>query len=142
MDEEERAAANPTMARRLTPAALLAVFAGGTAGTAMRVLVTPPHAPDGFPLATFVINVVGAGLLGFLAQRLVRRPGLRSTMLGLLVGTGFLGGLTTYSALAVDTVQLVRSGEAEPAVAYGLGTLLAGGLATALGISLGRRGRA
>jgi CrcB protein len=121
------------------PADLLAVGLGGTAGTAFRVLATPPHAATAFPVATFVINVVGAGLLGLLVQRLARRPSSPPDhRLGLLLGTGFLGGFTTYSALAVDTVQLLRLGQTGLAVAYALGTLLVGALVTWLGIAVGR----
>jgi fluoride exporter len=103
------------------------------------VLATPPYAATAFPVATFVINVVGAGLLGLLVERLARRPSSpRNHRLGLLLGTGFLGGSTTYSALAVDTVQLLRLGQTGPALAYALGTLLVGALATGLGIAVGR----
>jgi fluoride exporter len=57
------------------------------------------------------------------------------------VGTGFLGGFTTYSALAVDTVQLLRFGEVALATAYAFGTLLLGATATWLGIVVGRARR-
>ena len=43
----------------MRPTDLLAVWLGGTVGTAVRVAVTPPHAATAFPVATFVINVVG-----------------------------------------------------------------------------------
>ena len=105
--------------------------------------MTPPHEATAFPVATFVVNVVGAGLLGLLVERLARQPSSpRRHPLGLLLGTGFLGGFTTYSALAVDSVQLVRHGEIGLAIAYGVGTLLLGGIATWLGIVVGRARRA
>jgi CrcB protein len=120
------------------PADLLPVGLGGAAGIAVRALATPPHVATAFPVATFVINVVGAGLLGLLVERLARRPSSpRTHRLGLL-GTGFLGGFTTYSALAVDTVQLLRLGQTGLALAYALGTLVIGALATWLGIAVGR----
>jgi CrcB protein len=124
------------------PADLLAVWLGGTIGTGVRVLLTPPQAATAFPVATFAINLVGAGLLGLLVERLARRPASpRNRRISLLAGTGFLGGFTTYSALAVDTVQLLRLGEIGLATAYALGTLLLGALATWLGIIAGRAGR-
>ena len=61
--------------------------------------------------------------------------------LSLLLGTGLLGGFTTYSALAVDTVQLLRTDQTGLAAAYALGTLLLGALATWLGIVIGRARR-
>ena len=121
---------------------LLVVWVGGTLGTAVRVATTPPHTGIEFPVATFVINIVGAGLLGLLVERLARRqPGPRERRLGLLLGTGFLGGFTTYSALAVDTVALVRAGATGPATAYAVGTLLLGAVATWLGIVASRTRR-
>lgn len=121
---------------------LLAVWAGGTVGTALRVALTPEHTPTGFPLATFLINVAGAGLLGLLVARLAgRKETRRSRRLRLLLGTGLLGGFTTYSALAVDSVQLARNGAIGLAAAYALGTLLLGGAATWLGIVVGRARR-
>ena len=127
----------------MKPTDLLVVWLGGTLGTAVRVAVTPPHEATAFPIATFAINVVGAGLLGLLVERLARRPSSpRQRRLGLLLGTGFLGGFTTYGALAVDTVQLLRFDEMGLATAYGLGTLLLGDTATWLGIAIGRARRA
>jgi fluoride exporter len=122
---------------------VLVVWVGGTLGTAVRVAVSPSHDPSTFPTATFVVNLVGAGLLGLLVERLARRrPGPGERRLGLLLGTGFLGGFTTYSALAVDTVQLLRTGAVGLAVAYGLGTLVLGAVVTGLGIVAGRIRRA
>lgn len=124
---------------RVRPVDLLVVWLGGTLGTAFRVTLTPVPAAAAFPVATFAVNVVGAGLIGLLVERLARRPSVaRRQQLGLLLGTGVLGGFTTYSALAVDSVQLLRHGEIGLAVAYGVGTLLLGAAATWLGIVMGR----
>lgn len=124
---------------KVKPIDLIVVWVGGTVGTAVRVATTPPYAATDFPVATFVINIIGAGLLGLLVPVLARRPqGVGERRLSLLVGTGFLGGFTTYSALAVDTVQLLRAGATTPAIAYALGTLVLGATATWLGIVAGR----
>jgi fluoride exporter len=130
------------VAERVRPADLLVVWVGGTVATAVRVTVTPAHALTAFPVATFAVNLVGAALLGLLVERLARRPSTpRRERLRLLAATGFLGGFTTYSALAVDTVQLLRHGEIGLATAYALGTLLLGAVATWLGIVVGRARR-
>jgi len=125
------------------PADLLLVWVGGTLGTAVRVAVSSPHDPSTFPIATFLVNLVGAILLGLLVERLARRrPGPRQRRLSLLLGTGFLGGFTTYSALAVDTIQLVHLGGTGLAIVYAVGTLAFGAAATWLGIIAGRARRA
>jgi CrcB protein len=116
------------------------VFVGGAFGTAAReglALVIP--SVDDIPLAIFVINVVGAFLLGLLIEALSRggtdegrRRGIR-----LLIGTGFLGGFTTYSTLAVGTSQLAADGNSGLAVAYSIGTIVIGALASWAGIAAG-----
>jgi CrcB protein len=115
------------------------VFVGGTAGTASREFLTllVPSA-DGFPTATLVINVVGAFLLGALLETIVRhgRDSGGRRVLRLVLGTGFLGGFTTYSALAIDTSMLAASGDIPFAVAYPLGTILIGAVATWAGIAI------
>ena len=120
------------------------VFLGGTAGTALREvlgLLLPIDLAAGarLPLTTLGINLLGALLLGLLLEALVRRGrdagGRRTTRL--LLGTGLLGGFTTYSALATDSALLLQNGAVGIAVAYALGTVLLGGLATWLGIVLG-----
>ena len=116
---------------------LTLVFAGGTVGTALRellVITVPPVA--GVPVVIVGINIVGAFLLGLLLETLTRRgpDEGRRRRLRLLLGTGVLGGFTTYSALATDTTVLLTGGAVGPALLYALGTVLIGALASWLGI--------
>jgi CrcB protein len=119
-------------------ASLGLVFVGGTFGTVGREALTLIPPSGGVPWAVLAANLVGAFALGVLLEALVRRGadhGARRT-LRLLLGTGFLGGFTTYSALATDTAALWGSGAAGLATVYSLGTLLVGALATVAGILL------
>jgi len=112
---------------------ILLVAAGGTVGTAARLtlgLVVPDA--GGFPLAVLIANVVGALLIGVLAARLPASADLR-----LMLGTGVLGGFTTYSAFMTGTVSLWTDAPVL-AVAYALGSLVLGLGAAALGLRLGR----
>ncbi|WP_413354467.1 fluoride efflux transporter FluC [Microbacterium sp. 1P06AB] len=118
---------------------ILLVLVGGTAGTAAREalsLAIPPV--GGIPVAIFLINIVGALFLGSLLEALSRRgpDAGRRRSLRLLLGTGFAGGFTTYSALAVDTGVLVTGGDAFVGVLYALATVAVGALATVTGIAL------
>ena len=111
------------------------VFVGGALGTGARSAISDavPHT-FGVPVAVLGINLLGAFLLGLLLERLVRAgsdDGPRRD-LRLLLGTGVLGGFTTYSALAADTATLLADGHLGRAAAYALGTL-ALGLAAAWG---------
>ncbi|GAB2590195.1 hypothetical protein GCM10009593_32150 [Microlunatus antarcticus] len=93
------------------------------------------------PLGTFTVNLAGALVLGALLEHLGSRgPDTdRRRALRLTLGTGFCGGFTTYSALAVDTDALLRSGLVGHALAYALATVVLGLLASALGVALARR---
>ncbi len=135
--------------------ALLLVALGGAAGSAARAGVA--LAMPGSPLAaTLLVNVVGAFALALLvgvldgagpgpgdageeARRQRRRQRRRQHRARLLLGTGFCGGFTTYSAVALQSAELIGDSALAVAAAYMLGTLLLGTLATAAGLVLGGR---
>lgn len=123
----------------LRPRYLALVFAGGAAGTLLRWGLALAL-PTGWPVATLVANVTGAFVLGWLLEALARRGEDEAPGHGirLLFGTGVLGGFTTYSAFAVDSVLL---GFTWPAVAYIAATIVGGAAASLAGIALGGRGR-
>ncbi|MCV7015214.1 CrcB family protein [Mycolicibacterium madagascariense] len=124
----------------LRPSALALVFAGGVVGTGLRYVVEDllPHDAAGWPWATFLINLVGAFVLGGLLESLARLgddSGWRQRA-RLCVGTGGCGAFTTYSTLALEAALLGRSGHVGMAIGYGVGSVV-GGLVTAwLGIVL------
>jgi fluoride exporter len=121
------------------PLILLAVLTGGLAGTLARYEVAISWAaPAGhFPEAIFAINTSGSFLLGLLLTALLRPPP-HFRALRALLGTGLLGGWTTYSTVAVGASALTKQGHLPLAAAY-LGASLAAGLvAVGLGMALGR----
>lgn len=138
LDASESASGAPRPVH-LRPGALLLVFAGGTLGTAAREALSLTFPPiDGIPYAILAINVTGALLLGMLLESLVRRGpdhgGRRRVRL--LVGTGVMGGFTTYSALAAETARLIGTGAPAAGLLYGVGTVLIGAVATWAGIAI------
>ncbi|UVI36733.1 fluoride efflux transporter FluC [Brevibacterium spongiae] len=111
---------------------------GGTLGTAAREAISL-SVPDlaGIPMAILGINILGAFLLGVLLAGLSRLgpdAGMRRRV-RIMLGTGFMGGFTTYSALAADTAGLLGEGRVGAGVLYGLATVVIGGLATWAGIA-------
>lgn len=86
-----------------------------------------------------MINIIGAFILALVLGRLRQRSGDPTGDLRLLVGTGFLGGFTTYSALALDSVQFWHAGSPLAGLVYPAATLMLGALATWLGRLLGYR---
>ena len=90
---------------------------------------------------TLAVNVVGALLLGLLLESLTR-PGTgtpRAHTVRLLVGTGALGGFTTYSTFALEVWEGINSGTTGSALGYAGLTIVSGLLAAALGMLLGSR---
>ncbi|WP_278102712.1 CrcB family protein [Microbacterium proteolyticum] len=85
----------------------LLVFLGGSLGTAIRLMLgTIVMGPGASILATVAVDVTGAALLGILYG--LTPPGdARSARRRLLLGTGLLGGYTTYGTLVVDADGLV-----------------------------------
>lgn len=142
ISKQENTRTHGTSKPFLRPANLVLVFLGGAAGTAGRQglgLLLP--VVDGFPIAIFVANILGAFLLGLLLEALARRGHdvARRQRLRLLLGTGFMGGFTTYSALATDSMLMFTSGAAGMALFYAMLTLVVGGLATWTGIVTGSK---
>jgi CrcB protein len=87
---------------------VLLVFAGGGAGSALRYVtdrwVQSRHALR-FPLGTLTVNLTGSFVLGLVSGG-VAHAGWSSHVQALL-GTGFCGGLTTFSTFSVETVELL-----------------------------------
>lgn len=121
-------------------AVLATVALGGVIGSLGRFAVGTalPHQGGDFPWATLVVNVTGAFSMGLLVAYLVDRPGAHR-LARPFVGVGLLGGWTTFSALAVDAVQLGHAGQEQAALVYVAATFLVGTLAVAAGSVLGQR---
>lgn len=131
-----------TPSRREPPRSQLlaaaAVGLGGAVGTCARALVAAAASGDGsWPWATFVVNIIGAFLLGIALVVLPRRMSARQRhVMGAGLRAGLLGGLTTYSTFIMETVALVRDGRAEIAIAYAATSVCLGVAAAAAGSGL------
>jgi CrcB protein len=107
--------------------AALLVLAGGAVGAPARYLTDrwiSARASDRFPFGTLTVNLVGCFLLGVLAGG-VAHAGW-STGSYALFGTGFCGGLTTFSTFAVETVELAQQRSRTHALAYAAASAAAG----------------
>jgi CrcB protein len=115
-----------------------AVVAGGAIGAVARALTI--EVVDGAELdllwATFLVNVVGSLLLGFLVARHSGRS-RSSPLLIPFVGVGILGAFTTFSLFSTEVFELLRAGNWWLAIAYPLGAVGAGFFAALVGIRSG-----
>jgi len=116
----------------VTPLVLLAVAVGGALGAVLRYLTSVSLAGRGrVPLGVLVVNVVGS----FVAGVALGAP--LDAAVQLIIVTGLCGGLTTFSTLAVETIQLTLEGK-HRAAALSVGQNLVWGIAAALiGLALG-----
>ena len=119
---------------------LVAVLVGGVLGTLGRyeLDLAWPTPAGRFPWSTFVINTSGALVLGSLLTVLLLAQPLGHRQWRALLGTGVLGGWTTYSTLAAAGATLVKAGHGATAAGYLVASLGAGLAAVGLGMALGR----
>lgn len=114
---------------------MLIAGAGGFAGTCVRYLAGQcvSHLWGGsYPLATLLVNAVGCFLIGLLAGG-IERANLLSPAQGVLLITGFCGGLTTFSAFANEIWSIGTRGEWIAGVVYGCLSVVTGVALVAVG---------
>ena len=124
------------------PVTVALVFVGGGGGSAIRWLVgigVGERYKGTFPLATFLINVIGAFLMGFLSTLFnVDWKDRHGSSLTAFVLTGVLGGYTTFSSYQLDTANLYKKRARGLAAFYWIGSVAAGLVAAALGAIIAR----
>lgn len=118
---------------------VIAVFVGGALGATAReyIMLMVQDPVDGFPLDILAANLVAAFLLGLVAALHSRR--IVSDDINALVGTGIMGGLSTFSSFAYGSVVLMAASTASAAVAaaYVAISIVLGYIAVTIGLKLG-----
>jgi fluoride exporter len=125
--------------RRIEPAVLAAIAAGGVLGAEGRYVLSVWH-PAGtgeWPATTWWINVGGSFVLGALMVLLTELTSPHR-LLRPFLGVGVLGGFTTFSTAMVDVHQLLLAGRPALAMGYLFGTVLAALVAVTLGSVVAR----
>ncbi len=116
--------------------AILAVALGGGVGSALRYVVNllvVARLGPGFPFGTLLINLTGSLLIGIVAELAATSSLGMTPLLRLFLAVGVLGGYTTFSTFALDTVTLVGDRAFAMATLYALGSVLLGVLAAFAG---------
>src|ERR1700694_1093933 len=109
-----------------TFASIGAVALGSAVGGVLRYLVTILCAQRfgvGFPYGTLIVNVSGSFLIGFIVELSLTRTFGVTPYTRLLLGTGVLGGYTTFSAFAHETFTLGAEGQRGLSAAYAFGSV-------------------
>jgi len=123
---------------------VLIVFLGGGVGSVVRHgfnLGIGRLWPNDFPLATFIINILGSFLMGVVVAWFAFRwggGGGWSQHTRLLLTTGFLGGFTTFSTFSLDAATLIERDAYLTAAGYVVGSVGLGLVGLFLGLWLVR----
>ncbi|MDD6550804.1 MAG: fluoride efflux transporter CrcB [Lachnospiraceae bacterium] len=107
----------------------LIVGAGGAIGAIGRYLIglLPMNPENGFPVKTFLINVIGCFIIGIIAA-LADKNAVNPNLV-LLIKVGICGGFTTFSSFALETEGLIAKGSTGVALMYVILSLICGVLA-------------
>ena len=114
---------------------------GGALGTVLRYganVACSTRFGVGFPYATLLVNTLGSFALALLSQILAGRT-LWGVPLGVVVGTGMLGGFTTYSSFNFETFRMLQQGQLPHALFYAGLTFVSCLALAALGWTIGIR---
>ena len=119
---------------------LFIIFFGGGLGSLLRYLVNrwvSGFTTSVFPYGTFLVNITGCFLIGFLVF-FTERFGSHSLNWRLFLVTGFCGGYTTFSSFSFENIQLMTNHHIFTLLLYTLGSIALGFAATYVGIVLAR----
>ena len=122
---------------------ILLVLAGGGIGAVTRYsvsLLAVKLFGSRFPWGTLIVNLSGCFLIGLAFALAERGLSIMSPSIRLLFVTGFLGGLTTFSSFAMETVDTMRYGTYLATAANFLSNNIIGGALVFLGLWVGRSG--
>ena len=119
----------------------LTICAGACAGATSRYylgLWVASRLGTTFPFGTFLINITGCLVLGFFGTLAAERATVVPPELRLLIAVGFTGSYTTFSTFGFETIRMLEEGDVLLAIAYVLGSVGVGLLATYLGLVAAR----
>ncbi|MCC3270459.1 fluoride efflux transporter CrcB [Arthrobacter gengyunqii] len=122
----------------MTPGIFLLLALAGGVGAVVRFMLDGfirAHQKSSFAWATTIINVSGSLVLGFLTGLTIEH--LVSTDVSIVIGTGFLGGYTTFSTASYETVQLMKKGRYGASFVSGIVMLVLSVAAAVIGLWAG-----
>jgi CrcB protein len=116
----------------------LFVFIGGGVGSVLRYWLSYLiPSVSGFPVPTFLVNVVGCFLIGWLmAQLSTAADNTVNSILPFLLVSGFCGGFTTFSTFSLENIKLLQQQQIGLSLLYISLSLIACLLATGLGYAI------
>lgn len=99
---------------------LLAIFLGGGIGAVSRYLISLNLAKNfeiNLPISTFLVNVIGSFVIGFLYILFIEKADITSAV-KLALTVGFCGGLTTFSTFSLELFEMIGNQQIFHAFSY------------------------
>ena len=118
----------------------LAIAFGGAVGALSRYWLTVSierFNSTGFPLGTFVVNLLGSFLIGLLYIILAEKLSVADQWRPVII-TGFLGAMTTFSTFSLDALLLFQQGQYNTALFYVLSSVMICIFAAYVGMQIAR----
>jgi CrcB protein len=118
----------------------LAIAFGGALGALSRYWLTVSierFNSTGFPLGTFVVNLLGSFLIGLLYIILMEKLSVADQWRPVII-TGFLGAMTTFSTFSLDALLLFQQGQYNTALFYVLSSVMICIFAAYMGMQIAR----
>jgi len=100
---------------------ILFVALGGSIGAVLRYLIAnvgQSWTTSSFPVGTLIVNILGCAAIGLVTAILISSQSQHREVLRLLLVVGVLGGFTTFSSFAFDTIELFHDGRSGQAMFY------------------------
>lgn len=116
---------------------LLLVGIGGGAGSMLRFLFAVWFKNSSFPLATFLVNMIGCFVIGIVIAVSLRNSSFDANW-RLFLATGLCGGFTTFSAFSAEGLQMLQEQRYGIFALYVVGSIVLGLVATWLGFSIAK----
>lgn len=113
----------------------LLVGLGGAAGSMLRYAFSVWFKHANFPLATFLVNIIGSFLIGLVFAYALRSESFAINW-RLFLAAGICGGFTTFSAFSLESLSLLQQQRIGMFFLYVMGSVMLGLAATWLGYSL------
>jgi fluoride exporter len=119
---------------------ILLVGLGGSLGSMLRYVSAKSidaKINSIFPYGTFTVNIVGSFIIGIVYALVLRKTG--SDNWGVFLGAGFCGGFTTFSAFAVENLNMINQRMISTSLVYVVISISLGILAVATGTWIGNK---
>lgn len=110
-------------------------FIGGSARYLVSVAVQLAS-KAGYPISTFLVNVVGSFLIGLILSSWEQN--VLSDSARIFLATGIMGGFTTFSSFSQEIMLMLRAGQTGPALLYITSSIVLGVISCILGYYIGK----